>query len=137
MSMTTAGPTITGGPSLPQERRLVTAIPGPKSQELIERKNAAVSASVGTMMPVYAVAAGGGVIVDVDGNSLIDLGSGIAVYWAEFTAAELAEAAVRAGFTVDRLADRAPYEQEIASQRLYLEASLPGKSGLDASRNAP
>ena len=30
-------------------------------------------------MPVYAVAAGGGVLVDVDGNSLIDLGSGIAV----------------------------------------------------------
>jgi 4-aminobutyrate aminotransferase/(S)-3-amino-2-methylpropionate transaminase len=79
MSMTTAGPTVTGGPSLPQERRLVTAIPGPKSQQLIERKNAAVSASVGTMMPVYAVAGGGGVIVDVDGNSLIDMGSGIAV----------------------------------------------------------
>ena len=30
-------------------------------------------------MPVFAVAAGGGVVVDVDGNSLIDLGSGIAV----------------------------------------------------------
>jgi 4-aminobutyrate aminotransferase/(S)-3-amino-2-methylpropionate transaminase len=30
-------------------------------------------------LPVFAQAAGGGVIVDVDGNSLIDLGSGIAV----------------------------------------------------------
>jgi 4-aminobutyrate aminotransferase/(S)-3-amino-2-methylpropionate transaminase len=30
-------------------------------------------------MPVFAVEAGGGVVVDVDGNSLIDLGSGIAV----------------------------------------------------------
>ncbi len=30
-------------------------------------------------MPVFAAAAGGGVVVDVDGNSLIDLGSGIAV----------------------------------------------------------
>ena len=30
-------------------------------------------------MPVFAVAAGGGVVVDVDGNSLIDFGSGIAV----------------------------------------------------------
>ena len=30
-------------------------------------------------MPVYAVDADGGVIVDADGNSLIDLGSGIAV----------------------------------------------------------
>ncbi len=68
-----------GGPGLPQERRLVTAIPGPKSVELMQRKHAAVSSSVGTMMPVYTAAAGGGVLVDVDGNSLIDLGSGIAV----------------------------------------------------------
>ncbi|GAA1794743.1 class I SAM-dependent methyltransferase [Agromyces lapidis] len=62
---------------------------------------------------------------DADGVVADPLGSGIAVYWAEVTAAELAEAAEAAGFTVERLADRAPYEQEIASQRLYLEASLP------------
>ncbi|MEO6201407.1 MAG: 4-aminobutyrate--2-oxoglutarate transaminase [Cryobacterium sp.] len=68
-----------GGPSLPQERRLVTAIPGPKSLELTRRKEQAISAGVGTAVPVYTVAAGGGVLVDVDGNSLIDLGSGIAV----------------------------------------------------------
>ncbi len=64
---------------LPQERRLVTEIPGPRSLELQARKAAAVSSAVGTVMPVYAQAAGGGVVVDVDGNSLIDLGSGIAV----------------------------------------------------------
>lgn len=68
-----------GGPSLPQERRLVTAIPGPKSLELTRRKEQAISAGVGTTIPVYTVAAGGGVLIDVDGNSLIDLGSGIAV----------------------------------------------------------
>ncbi len=79
MSMTIDAPAVLGGPGLPQERRLVTSIPGPKSEALIARKQAAVSAGVGTMMPVYAAAAGGGVIVDVDGNSLIDLGSGIAV----------------------------------------------------------
>ena len=70
---------ITGGPALPQERRLVTAIPGPKSRELQARKVAHVAQGVGTTLPVYTVAAGGGVVVDVDGNSLIDLGSGIAV----------------------------------------------------------
>lgn len=69
----------TGGPTLPQERRLVTAIPGPRSQELQARKTAAVAGGVGTTLPVYITAAGGGVLVDVDGNSLIDLGSGIAV----------------------------------------------------------
>ncbi|GAB3126025.1 4-aminobutyrate--2-oxoglutarate transaminase [Glaciibacter psychrotolerans] len=68
-----------GGPSLPQERRLVTAIPGPKSLERMARKSAAVASGVGTTIPVFTVAAGGGVLVDVDGNSLIDLGSGIAV----------------------------------------------------------
>ncbi|MGG7507817.1 4-aminobutyrate--2-oxoglutarate transaminase [Plantibacter sp. YIM 135249] len=71
--------TPTGGPGLPQERRLVTAIPGPLSVERMARKHAAVASGVGTTMPVFAAAAGGGVLVDVDGNSLIDLGSGIAV----------------------------------------------------------
>lgn len=72
-------PVAVGGPSLPQERRLVTAIPGPRSQELMDRKAAAVAAGVGHTAPISAVAAGGGVVVDADGNSLIDLGSGIAV----------------------------------------------------------
>jgi 4-aminobutyrate aminotransferase/(S)-3-amino-2-methylpropionate transaminase len=70
---------VTGGPDLPQERRLVTEIPGPKSRALQERRNAAVAAGVSSVLPIYVAAAGGGVIVDVDGNSLIDLASGIAV----------------------------------------------------------
>ncbi|WP_183094720.1 4-aminobutyrate--2-oxoglutarate transaminase [Nocardioides stalactiti] len=77
--MSTPTIAVTGGPTLPQERRLVTEVPGPRSRELAERKSAAVTNAVGTMLPVYTVAAGGGVVVDVDGNSLIDLGSGIAV----------------------------------------------------------
>lgn len=68
-----------GGPGLPQERRIVTAIPGPRSQRLLDRKAAAVASGVGHTVPIHAVAAGGGVVVDADGNSLIDLGSGIAV----------------------------------------------------------
>jgi 4-aminobutyrate aminotransferase / (S)-3-amino-2-methylpropionate transaminase / 5-aminovalerate transaminase len=68
-----------GGPTLPQERRLVTEVPGPRSRAIAARRAAAVSSAVGSTMPVYAAAAGGGVLVDVDGNSFIDLGSGIAV----------------------------------------------------------
>jgi 4-aminobutyrate aminotransferase/(S)-3-amino-2-methylpropionate transaminase len=64
---------------LPQVRRLVTAIPGPRSQELLARKNAAVPGGVGVTLPVFVTRAGGGVLEDVDGNSLIDFGSGIAV----------------------------------------------------------
>ncbi len=70
---------VTGGPEVPQERRLVTEVPGPKSLSLMERRNAAVSAGLGTTLPVFIERAGGGVLVDVDGNSLIDMGSGIAV----------------------------------------------------------
>lgn len=70
---------LAGGPSLLQERRIQTAIPGPRSQELLDRKAAAVAAGVGHTVPIEAVAAGGGVVVDADGNSLIDLGAGIAV----------------------------------------------------------
>jgi 4-aminobutyrate aminotransferase/(S)-3-amino-2-methylpropionate transaminase len=57
----------------------VTEIPGPRSRELHERRSAAVASGVGSVLPVYVAAAGGGVVVDVDGNSLIDLSSGIAV----------------------------------------------------------
>ena len=68
-----------GGPDLPQERRLVTEIPGPRSQELLARRARHVSKGVGTTLPVFVEKAGGGVVVDVDGNSLVDLASGIAV----------------------------------------------------------
>ncbi|MCX6453465.1 MAG: aminotransferase class III-fold pyridoxal phosphate-dependent enzyme, partial [Actinobacteria bacterium] len=70
---------MTTGPNIPQELRLVTAIPGPKSQEIIKRRSEAVSASLGMAFPVVVERAGGGVIVDVDGNSIIDMGAGIAV----------------------------------------------------------
>ena len=65
--------------TLEQSRRLLTEIPGPASIELAKRRVAAVSHAVGVTMPVYAARAGGGIIEDVDGNRLIDLGSGIAV----------------------------------------------------------
>ncbi|MEC7591066.1 MAG: aminotransferase class III-fold pyridoxal phosphate-dependent enzyme, partial [Actinomycetota bacterium] len=62
-----------------QERRLVTEIPGPRSQGLLAKKTEAVSSGVGVGLPVFIERAGGGVLVDVDGNHLIDMGSGIAV----------------------------------------------------------
>jgi 4-aminobutyrate aminotransferase/(S)-3-amino-2-methylpropionate transaminase len=62
-----------------QELKLVTAIPGPKSLELHKKKQQEVSHGVGTMLPVYIERAHGAVLVDVDGNQLIDFGSGIGV----------------------------------------------------------
>jgi 4-aminobutyrate aminotransferase/(S)-3-amino-2-methylpropionate transaminase len=68
-----------GGPGLPQRRILATEIPGPASRALLERRDAAVARGVSTTLPVFITAAGGGVLLDADGNSLIDFGSGIAV----------------------------------------------------------
>jgi len=58
---------------------LRTEIPGPRSRELAARKAATVAAGVGTTLPVYIERAEDGILVDVDGNRLIDFGSGIAV----------------------------------------------------------
>ncbi|MGK0741043.1 4-aminobutyrate--2-oxoglutarate transaminase [Leucobacter sp. Z1108] len=137
--------TLQGGPSLPQERKLVTAIPGPKSQELMARKNAAVASGVGVALPVSIVAAGGGVMVDADGNSLIDLGSGIAVTGVGNSAPAVVEAVVNqvqqfthTCFTVT------PYEGYVAVAE-KLNELIPGdhekrsalfNSGAEAVENA-
>src|ERR1700690_525562 len=62
-----------------QRRHLVTEIPGPVSLELQARRERAVARGVSSTLPVYVTDAGGGVIVDADGNTLIDFGAGIAV----------------------------------------------------------
>ncbi|WP_328916502.1 MULTISPECIES: 4-aminobutyrate--2-oxoglutarate transaminase [unclassified Streptomyces] len=130
---------------LPQERRLVTAVPGPKSQELLARKSAAVAHGVGVTLPVFVTRAGGGIVEDVDGNRLIDFGSGIAVT----SVGNSAPAVVRRA--TEQLADFThtcfmitPYEGyvEVAEQ---LNALTPGdhpkksalfNSGAEAVENA-
>ncbi len=62
-----------------QVRRLVTELPGPRSRALQQRREAAVSHAVSGMLPLFVERAGGAVLVDVDGNHLLDLGAGIAV----------------------------------------------------------
>ncbi len=65
--------------SLGTERKLVTELPGPKSRALHERRRAVVSAGLSTGFPVYIQRAEGAILEDVDGNHLLDMGSGIAV----------------------------------------------------------
>lgn len=61
------------------ERKVVTEIPGPKSRALHERRKAVVSAGLTNGFPVYIERADGAIVRDVDGNQILDLGSGIAV----------------------------------------------------------
>src|SRR3954470_2172246 len=65
--------------TVPTERRVVTAIPGPKSIALQARRTAAVSAGVSSALPVFIARAHGAILVDVDDNAFLDLGAGIGV----------------------------------------------------------
>ncbi|MGN5990307.1 4-aminobutyrate--2-oxoglutarate transaminase [Corynebacterium striatum] len=64
---------------IPQERKVVTTIPGPRSQELEEQREKELARGLVPGLPAYIVDGDGGVLVDVDGNSFIDFASGIAV----------------------------------------------------------
>ncbi len=65
--------------SVPQSRAVVTPLPGPRSVELQGRRRASVSRGAGTLADIYMDHASGAILVDVDGNRLIDLGCGIGV----------------------------------------------------------
>ncbi len=54
-------------------------LPGPKSQELLARRQQAVPRGVASTMNVFAAKAEGAVIEDVDGNRFIDFAGGIGV----------------------------------------------------------
>jgi 4-aminobutyrate aminotransferase/(S)-3-amino-2-methylpropionate transaminase len=130
---------------LPQERRIVTEIPGPKAKELHARRVESVASGVGSTLPIEVVAAGGGVIVDSDGNSLIDLGSGIAVVNVGNAAPAVAEAvAEQAAAFTHTCFMITPYEGYVAVCE-QLNARTPGdhrkksalfNSGAEAVENA-
>src|SRR5579864_4730965 len=56
---------------------LRTPIPGPKSQELMRRRNAAVARGVAHATPIFAARAEGAMLEDVDGNRHLDFAGGI------------------------------------------------------------
>src|SRR5271165_910160 len=57
--------------------QLRTSIPGPRSQALMKRRNAAVVQGAYHATPVFVAKAEGALVEDVDGNRLIDLAGGI------------------------------------------------------------
>ena len=64
----------------PEQRRILkTAIPGPESLRRHQRRTDEVAGGLGVALPVFVEQGGGGILVDVDGNHLVDLASGIAV----------------------------------------------------------
>jgi 4-aminobutyrate aminotransferase/(S)-3-amino-2-methylpropionate transaminase len=81
--------------SVGTERNVVTEIPGPQSRSLQARRTKVVSAGLTIGFPVYIERAEGAILVDVDGNRFLDLGSGIAVTGIGHAVPELIDAVSR------------------------------------------
>src|SRR3990172_5064111 len=54
-----------------------TAIPGPRSREILERKARVVADPLSVYLPVVAAEAHGALITDVDGNTFVDFSGGV------------------------------------------------------------
>jgi len=131
--------------SVAQERKVVTSIPGPKSQALHQRRLDAVSAGAGAALPVYIEKAHGAIIVDADGNHMIDLGSGIGVMTIGHTNAGVVKAVQdQVAKLTHTLFTLTPYEQYVEVCEL-LNKHTPGNfkkksvlfnSGAEAVENA-
>ncbi len=132
-------------PSIGTERKVVTELPGPKSRALHDRRKAVVSAGLSTGFPVYIERGEGAMLLDVDGNLLLDLGSGIAVTSIGHAVPEVIEAVSQqvADFTHTCFMV-APYEEYVAVCE-ELAALTPGthaktsalfNSGSEAVENA-
>jgi len=78
---------------IPQERKVVTDIPGPKSREWFERRAAAIPQGIANVHRIVTARASGAIIEDVDGNRLIDFATGIAVLNLGHAAPEVVRAA--------------------------------------------
>jgi 4-aminobutyrate aminotransferase/(S)-3-amino-2-methylpropionate transaminase len=128
-----------------QERKVVTSIPGPKSQALHQRRLDAVSAGAGAALPVYIEKAHGAIVVDADGNHLIDLGAGIGVMTIGHTNAGVVKAVQeQVAKLTHTLFTLTPYEQYVEVCEL-LNKHTPGNfkkksvlfnSGAEAVENA-
>lgn len=57
--------------------KLVTEIPGPRSREVVARREAATASGAAKLTPIAVESAHGAVVTDVDGNQLLDFAGGI------------------------------------------------------------
>jgi 4-aminobutyrate aminotransferase / (S)-3-amino-2-methylpropionate transaminase / 5-aminovalerate transaminase len=80
---------------IPQERKILTEIPGPRSRAWFERRTRAVPDAVFAVHPLVTARASGAIVEDVDGNRLIDFATGIAVLSVGHSAPEVVAAIQR------------------------------------------
>ncbi|MEY4000768.1 MAG: hypothetical protein RLZZ626_1123 [Actinomycetota bacterium] len=120
--------------SVAQERKIVTSIPGPKSQELHAHRLKEVSAGVGAALPVYIDHAHGAILVDVDGNQFVDLGSGIGVVTIGHTndgvVAAVQEQVAKLTHTLFTVTPYTPYVEVCELLNKYTPGNFAKKSAL-------
>ena len=131
--------------TIAHERLIRTAVPGPRSIALQERRLASVAAGVSSALPVFLERAHGAIVVDVDGNQFIDLGSGIGVMTIGHTdEAVVAAATEQLGLITHAMFTISPYESYVRVAEL-LAQHTPGtfakktvllNSGAEAVENA-
>ncbi|KQM60931.1 4-aminobutyrate--2-oxoglutarate transaminase [Agreia sp. Leaf210] len=130
---------------IPQQRSLVTELPGPNSVALQERRERSVSRGAGTLANIYMDRGAGAILVDVDGNQLIDLGCGIGVTTIGHAHPDVAAAAAaQAGKLTHTLFTVTPYENYVrVAEKLaeitpgdFEKHSILVNSGAEAVENA-
>ena len=131
--------------SIEQKRHLVTPIPGPKSQALHQHRLEHVGHGVGATLPVYIDSAHGAILVDVDGNQLIDMGSGIGVttigHTNEAVVQAVQEQVAKLTHTLFTVTPYTPYVEvcEILNRHMpgnFVKRSALFNSGAEAVENA-
>ena len=124
---------------------LQTAVPGPRSQEILERKDRAVASPLAVYLPLVVAEAHGSTITDVDGNTFIDFTGGVGVLNVGHTHPRVVEAVqeqaarfIHTDFTI------VPYEVYVSlAERLVAVAPFSGptkaaffNAGSEAVENA-
>ncbi|HET8528801.1 MAG TPA: 4-aminobutyrate--2-oxoglutarate transaminase [Gaiellaceae bacterium] len=124
---------------------LRTEVPGPRSREILERKERVVAAPLSIYLPIVAAEAHGATLTDVDGNTFVDFTGGVGVLNAGHTHPHVVEAVqeqaarfLHTDFTI------VPYEVYVTlAERLLAVAPFAGpaktaffNSGAEAVENA-
>ena len=132
-------------PDLSDAPSIHTAVPGPRSRDIHDRRLRTVARGVGSVLPVYIAHADGPWVTDVDGNRFLDLGSGIGVTTiGHGNAAATAAAAAQLKQVTHTLFTVTPYEGYVRLAELLAEKT-PGthekrsffvNSGAEAVENA-
>lgn len=114
--------------TVPQQRRVVTEIPGPRSREIHARRQAVVPPGVHSVLPVYVDRAHDSILVDVDGNHIIDVCGGIGVMTVGHTdEAVVAAATAQLNKVTHTLFTMTPYEPYVQVAE-HLAKHVPGST---------